>query len=166
MKRLVITGPIASKKTNGSAAGITAYSFYLSGILYSMSRPNIDVIDPVDCCSGTVAYRNSGVTFRRIARRYRFIPHIGVVNFIVCIDCNRRIGPLRLGKRVWHAESSPRRTTISAKYAALQPVALIDRQPGRAIGGHMNVAVETAAGCRALTRVSTNRCVPTRALFR
>jgi hypothetical protein len=33
MKRLVITGPIASKKTNRGAASVAAHSFYLSGIL-------------------------------------------------------------------------------------------------------------------------------------
>jgi len=145
MKRLVITRPIASKKTNSGTAGIAAHGFYLSGILYSVSRANIDVIDPVDCCSRTVAHGNSGMTFRRIARRYWFIPDIGVVNFIVCIDCNRGIGPLRLGKCVWHSEGCPRDTTISAEHAALQPAALIDRQPRSAIGRHMNVAVKTAA---------------------
>ena len=110
-----------------------------------MSRANIDVIDPVDCCSGTVAHRNSGVTFWRIARRHRFIPHIGVINFIVRIDRNRRIGTLRLGKCVWHPEGSPCHTSISAEHAALQPAALIHRQPRGAIGRDMNVAVETAA---------------------
>ena len=104
------------------------------------------------------------MTFRWIARRHRFIPDIGVVNFIVCIDCNRGIGTLRLGKCVWHSEGCPRDTTISAEHAALQPVALIDRQPGSAIGGYMNMTMETAARTRALAGVSKNRCVPTRAL--
>ena len=96
MKRLVITGPIASKKTDSSPPGVSPYSFYLSGIFYSVSRPNVDVIDPIDCCSRTVAHRNPGVAFRRIARCHRFIPHIGIVNFIICINCNRGISTLRL----------------------------------------------------------------------
>src|SRR4030095_4347149 len=145
MKRLVITGPIASKKTNSGTAGIAAHGFYLSGILYAVSRANIDVIDPVDYCSGTVAHRNSGVTFWGIARCHRFIPHIGVINSIVRIDRNRRIRTLRLGKCVWHPEGGPCHTSISAEHAALQSATLIHWQPRGAIGRHMNMAVETAA---------------------
>src|SRR6476659_8397773 len=145
MKRLVNTGPIGAKKTDSGTARVTAHGFYLSGILYSVSRANIDVIDPVDCCSGTVAHRNSGMTFRWIARRHRFVPHIGIINCIVSSDRYRRIGTLRLGKCIWHPEGGPRRTSISAEHTALQPATLIHWQPRRAVGGHVNVAVESSA---------------------
>src|SRR5207237_7901247 len=61
------------------------------------------------------------------------ISHIGIINFAVSIDRDRRIGALCLRSSIGNREFCPGGARIRTERTALEPTALIDWKPDRAV---------------------------------
>ena len=111
-----------------------------------MGCADVEVISPRDTVIWiAVTYLDACVTFRRIPSGDRLIVDVGVVNGATRVDRDRRIGALGLRDAARDDELLPSCSSICAQCAALLASALIDREPGCAIGRNVKMAVQTAA---------------------
>src|SRR5438552_4451563 len=90
--------------------------------------------------------RDARVAFRRIPGRHRFIVHVSIVNRVVGIYRDGRIGALSLRMTSGHSELSPGSSCGRTKSTALRRTALIDRQPDCAVWRYMQVSMQASTG--------------------
>ena len=144
--RLVVACDVSAGEAHCRSPGAATYRFNFGCVLDAMGRPDIKVVSPGDSVIRiAVTDRHARMSFGRIARGYRLIVDVGVVNGAIAIDRNRRIRALYLRNGIRHDEFLPGYAAVRTHRATLVATTVTYRQPDGAIRSHMNVAVQTMA---------------------